>query len=300
MKNRIAGSLLFLTLLINSCGTMPFREEDLIVKMPAPTLSDSSGAIPYGHVLTMMSDSMIDGGIYEFSNDNGKTWIEGNTTYITSPGDIWARTRYKNIISEITRSNFSIYYERVVVVGNSITQHGPLPASKWFGNWGMAASSADNDYLHLLSSRLKALNPNVEVEVSNAVNFERSYWTYNYDSLKTFVDFKPDLVIMRIGENVEPEAGSEFENRYNAYIKTLVKDRKVRVICTTTVWNSRLQVGNRIKKVAQDNKYTLVDLQSLTSDSSYYAYKLFTDLGVGSHPSDKGMQTIADLIAKEL
>lgn len=300
MTKEVVGSILFLSVLIYSCGTMPYREEDLIIQMPAPILSDSSGAIPYGHILTMRSDSMIDGGIYEFSNDNGKTWVEGNTTYITSAGDIWARTRYKNIVSQITKSSFSIYYERVVVVGNSISQHGPLPTSKWFGNWGMAASSAEKDYLHLLSTKLEALNPQVRVILSNAVDFEKSYWTYNYDSLKTFVDFKPDLIIMRIGENVEPEAGGEFENRYNAYIKTLVKDRKVKVICTTTVWNNSYFVGNRIKKVAEDNKYTLVDLQSMTSDSSYYAYKLFSDLGVASHPSDKGMQIIADRIAKEL
>lgn len=300
MKNAFIVKLLFLAIVVSSCGTMPSREEDLIIKMPVPTLSDTSGAIPYGHALTMRSDSMIDGGIYEFSSDNGKTWVEGNTTYITTSGEVWARTRYKDVVSEIKKSSFSIYYERVVVVGNSISQHGPLPASKWFGDWGMAASSSEKDYLHLLSSKLRALNPDVKVLLSNAVNFERSYWTYNYDSLKTFVDFKPDLVIMRIGENVDPQVGSEFENRYNAYVKTLVKDRKVRVICTTTVWNSRYLVGNSIKKVAHENNYTLVDLQSLAIDSSNFAYKLFTDLGVGSHPSDKGMQTIADMIGKEL
>jgi hypothetical protein len=300
MKNAIIGYLLFLAVVISSCGTMPLREEGLIIKMPVPILSDTSGARPYGHILTMRSDSLVDGGIYEFSVDGGKTWKEGSTTFLVASGEIWARTRFQNLVSEITKSRFSIYYERVVVVGNSITQHGPLPASKWFGSWGMAASSADKDYLHQITTKLKQLNPEVKLMLSNGVAFENSYWTYNYDSLRTFVDFKPDLVIMRIGENVERDAGSEFENRYNAYIKTLIKDRKVKVICTTTVWSSHSQVGNRIKKVAQDNSYTLVDLQPLASDSSNFAFKMFSDRGVGAHPSDKGMQTIAELIGKAL
>ena len=38
----------------------------------------------------------------------------------------------------------------VLCVGNSILAHGPSESIGWSGNWGMAASSADKDYYHLL------------------------------------------------------------------------------------------------------------------------------------------------------
>jgi hypothetical protein len=42
----------------------------------------------------------------------------------------------------------------LVVVGNSITRHGPAPSIDWSGDWGMAAPSSDKDFSHLVASRL--------------------------------------------------------------------------------------------------------------------------------------------------
>jgi hypothetical protein len=47
------------------------------------------------------------------------------------------------------------FSESLLVVGNSLTQHGPKPDKGWSGNWGMAASSADKDFVHLLVKRLE-------------------------------------------------------------------------------------------------------------------------------------------------
>ena len=43
---------------------------------------------------------------------------------------------------------------RYLFLGNSITLHGPAENIGWKGNWGMAASSADKDYVHLLLARI--------------------------------------------------------------------------------------------------------------------------------------------------
>jgi hypothetical protein len=40
--------------------------------------------------------------------------------------------------------------KKVLILGNSITWHPPGPDINWFGNWGMAASAADRDFLSLL------------------------------------------------------------------------------------------------------------------------------------------------------
>ena len=43
---------------------------------------------------------------------------------------------------------------RILFLGNSITLHGPKADIGWTGNWGMAASAEDKDYVHLVSGAL--------------------------------------------------------------------------------------------------------------------------------------------------
>ena len=45
---------------------------------------------------------------------------------------------------------------RMLFLGNSITLHGPAPQIGWTGNWGLAASAIEKDYVHLLLKRVTA------------------------------------------------------------------------------------------------------------------------------------------------
>lgn len=47
-------------------------------------------------------------------------------------------------------------YTRVLVLGNSITKH-PI-TSYWWGEWGMAASKKENDFVHKLEKMLQTAN----------------------------------------------------------------------------------------------------------------------------------------------
>ena len=58
----------------------------------------------------------------------------------------------------------SIYYlgcedapKRLLIVGNSITRHAPSAKLGWFGDWGMAASTKENDFVHVLEKMLEEL-----------------------------------------------------------------------------------------------------------------------------------------------
>ena len=96
---------------------------------------------------------------------------------------------------------------RVLFVGNSITRHGPKPDIGWPWDWGMAASSIENDYVHLFMRMLKCLIPGASHRIAQAASWERAYWQ-GADVLREFESaLTPgnDLIVVRIGENILPE-----------------------------------------------------------------------------------------------
>lgn len=266
--------------------------------LPQPQFSQNSGAVGYGTSVKLLADSLMSSAVYEISLDRGETWRIADSTLVVQPVEIWGRTRCNNSVSEITKASYTVSYKRVLIVGNSITLHGPLPSAGWNGNWGMAASAAEKDYVHLISQKLRALNPNVDIMLFIAVDFESNYSTYDFAKVKQFKEFAPDLVIMRIAENVDFPNRANFEDRYARLIKELTANANSKVICTTSFWESKEDISYRIRNVARNKGYWVVDLQSMQKDKSYAAYDFFKDLGVGGHPSDKGMQEIADRITK--
>ena len=44
--------------------------------------------------------------------------------------------------------------KKVMFFGNSITRHEPNASLGWYGDWGMAASSKEKDFVHLVVKAL--------------------------------------------------------------------------------------------------------------------------------------------------
>ena len=105
--------------------------------------------------------------------------------------------------------------DRILFLGNSITFVPPTAWCDWKGNWGMAASAEDKDYVHLLAksiARLTGKNP--EIRVANIADFERNYDTYDVlAKFKEHFDFKPDIAIVAIGENVPALSVGRIQNQ---------------------------------------------------------------------------------------
>jgi alpha-galactosidase len=195
--------------------------------------------------------------------------------------------------------------QKVLFVGNSITKHGPKADIDWHGNWGMAASSADKDYVHLVTQALAAKQgAQPEVMVKNVADFERNH--VGYDIAGKFADaaaFKADLIILCIGENVAalktPEAQAKYQERVTELLKTLKANPQAAVIVRSSFW-ANIAKDAAMRQACEAVGGTFVDISALSKDEKNYARseRPYKHAGVANHPGDRGMAAIAEAIVK--
>lgn len=271
------------------------------LKVPAPVFSPDGGTFHIRTQVNLTADTLPAGAVIEYSLDNGLSWETGKQFTLTTGGNVLSRIRSGNKVS-LNRSSapFNLYFERMLVIGNSIMSHGPAPDLGWFNNNGMAASAPEKDFVHLLTSRLRAFYPNMTVTLQSGGNFEREFGTsaYSVDEFKASLQqVQPDLILVRLGENIDdsqvPKRG--FETQLRQLLDGLANyGQPVRVVCTTSVWQQP-QADEIIRKVTTEKGHALVDLSCLVGQSQYFASQ-YANPGVAAHPNDTGMQRIADLI----
>lgn len=195
---------------------------------------------------------------------------------------------------------------KVLFLGNSITLHGPNKKVDWTGNWGMAATAEDKDYVHLVAKGIEEWNaeaPNILVK--NIASFEREQTKYDLESnLQEAKTFKANLIILAIGENVphlKTEADKEALKTAVLKLINYVKAPESRVIIRGPFWHNEAK-ESVLKSIAAETGAIYVDISDLDKDESHFArsqmpYK-YPD--VGNHPSDKGMKAMADAILKAI
>lgn len=190
---------------------------------------------------------------------------------------------------------------RVLILGNSITVTLPAPEIGWHGHWGMAASEERKDYVHLLIEKFKRYNDTIQVEYLGISSFERDFLNYDVKQLSAYRDFAPDLIIVRIGENVDENlAQREGFSNYLSNLLSYLKNGRIVAVCTTSTFWSMPKTNSELKKLADAERHIYVPLTDLSKDRKNSAHDQFEDEGVGAHPSDRGMQNIADRIADKL
>lgn len=192
---------------------------------------------------------------------------------------------------------------KVLFLGNSITLHGPAPQIGWEGNWGMAASAENLDYVHLLTADIaKAAGARPQIMVKNIADFERGH--ANFDIAKEFqkeLAFQPDLVILAIGENVPELESDELKKKYatafEQLLKTFKQNNRPTIFVRSSFWPN--QAKDEIMRAASsDAGVTFVDIGDLGRDKSNAASseRKIEHAGVAAHPGDKGMRAIADAL----
>ena len=192
--------------------------------------------------------------------------------------------------------------KRIMFVGNSITRHGIKPEIGWHGDWGMAASSKEKDYVHLLIKKVLSEASDASFMICQAAEWERGFQEGEsiLSKFDTAKDFDADIVVIRLIENCP--TGDKFDEElflkeYKRFIKHIAPN--ARVIVTTGFW--RHEKGDRkILEAAEDEGYIPVLLGDLGEKDENKALGLFEHEGVALHPGDKGMEQIADRIWEKL
>jgi hypothetical protein len=189
-------------------------------------------------------------------------------------------------------------YHRIVIVGNSITLHPPRPSVGWNNNWGMAASAPEKDMVHLLTARFKEKDPAAQVKIKMIARWEREHFKYDLHQLDSLRDFKPDLIIVRLGENVNPDSlhyQGEFKDHF-AKLLDYMATPTTRVAVFGSFWAPN-ESTREMEALCKQKGIEYVPLSVLGEDKTNKAYGTsFTNPGVLEHPGDKGMQAIADRI----
>jgi len=202
--------------------------------------------------------------------------------------------------SKTTRSRsvpFSVYFNRVLVIGNSIMSHAPDPSIGWANFNGMAASAPEKDFVHILSRRLQLLQPSVIVKILSGGDFERNFAQFNIAGWNEPPQFAPDLVIIRIAENFDENSVDRLnlEKYYRDMLAKVVSNSKtVKVVCSSSFWYQP-RTDAIIRTVAAGQGYPTADLCKLVGRPEFMATQ-YKDIGVARHPNDAGMQQIADLL----
>lgn len=193
-------------------------------------------------------------------------------------------------------------FSNVLILGNSITRHSPAPQIGWYGDWGMAASSIEKDFVHILIRNFKTQNPDARINFKNISDFERGYWNYDYSKLDSLKNLKPDLIILRIGENVQDVDmdSYDFKTSYISLIDYFKENNaSAKVICVSSFYEKE-RVETLINNASKEKKLPFISLSYLSNDLTNTAAGVFSDPGVASHPSDKGMELIASRIWAEI
>lgn len=187
---------------------------------------------------------------------------------------------------------------KLLFIGNSITYHEQKPEIGWYGNYGMAASRRENDYVHRLCALLESENVMTAKCVVNVADWERTY--KNGDEIlesgiyREAINFDADIIIVRLLENcpLKDWDDAAFKKNFLRFLEYFNPAGKAKIILSTAFWrHSGCEI---MKAVAEEKGLQCVDITDLGDRDDMKALGKFEHGGVAVHPGDLGMERIAE------
>ena len=206
-------------------------------------------------------------------------------------------------------SDSELKRENILFIGNSITLHGKC--SYWWGEWGMAASDRELDYVHQV---VKGLNKPVEGQKRGGTTKFKSFnffaWEVMAHDRAEALQLIEELlhrdltaVVIQLGENVNNL--TSLEDDYGELIDFIAKKvPQSKIIMLDNVWN--LPFSHEMKRRVSKNKgIDFIDLSDMWDDESLFCglgtsvkgddneFHTVEHKGVAGHPGDEYMAEIA-------
>jgi len=189
---------------------------------------------------------------------------------------------------------------KVLIYGNSIALNAPESDIGWTNCWGMAASAPEYDFAHLVVAGLeKRLGKKADFRIRNLAALERHFTTNiaTVAEIAADADWKPDYVVVAIGENV-PNIGTSNAAAYRKFLADMARpfvEGGARVVLRSPFWVNASK-AECTANAAADVGAVYVDAGPLGFKDENKAIGLFAHTGVANHPGDLGMKCLADLI----
>lgn len=196
---------------------------------------------------------------------------------------------------------------KVLFLGNSITLHGPCAAIGWTNNWGMAASDAAHDYVHLVTAGIeRETGCKADVRIRNIYEFESNFANWKpTERLAAEMKFAPDYLIVAIGENVRDlrdEAQVQaYGKAFSDLLGCFVRDGKMvpKTVVRGVFWRNPSKDAAMSAAAAKFGvSFVRTDFDSepgMRAGTSRFAHP-----GVAAHPGDQGMAATAERILAAL
>ena len=182
---------------------------------------------------------------------------------------------------------------RIAFVGNSITQHGPRPDSGWHGNWGMAATAQEFDYVHQFLEAFHEYGAETEYLLGDARGFEADYLGYDVSEMSQLRDFNADVIIIRLGENAQDVADDDSFSQHLIELVEFIDGESPSAVVITDTFIPHPKASAQIEVAADAGGYTFCRISDLINSPANTAVGQYADPGIERHPSDQGMYEIS-------
>lgn len=198
-----------------------------------------------------------------------------------------------------------------LAIGNSITLHGI--ADYWWGEWGMAASERDSDFVHLITAFLEDKKENAIVSMP----YNYSVWeVQSHDRAETweFLDrylfSKIDLITVQLSENCTDI--TTFQSDFAALLVHIREKcgSNVEIVVIDDFWSDE---KSEMKKAVCDGlDVAFADLSDIRKQAEYQvgvgatvygsdgAQHVIEHAGVARHPGDEAMRVIAERVIEKI
>lgn len=177
----------------------------------------------------------------------------------------------------------------MVVLGNSIALHSHSPAIGWNGDWGMAASAQDRDWIHVVAKDRGYIATVVPMDIG---------WTWLIDNAKSTVrEDAPRLVVVQVGDNYPVDGDRAAMRKLYAEILSIATGSGAQVIAVGK-WGSDDWINQAMREIADASGVPFAEIHDLnTYPNRALDDGMCSDAAVCWHPGDRGMASIAERVS---